>query len=507
MVKRLIAKVLKHLRGEKKAAPSTPQAPAKHPASPVPSAPPLPHPKGGSHASNEEFRPRRQHGSSSAKSPSDAHASAPQRHGPRPERRPHPHHSPRPQRPPSSGPATALPTVQDMVARSNAAHAGWDISQFPVDVVEGKTRFQDMEIASEIMHAVADLGFKYCTPIQAQVLPHTLKGRDAFGKAQTGTGKTAAFLITMLNHFMLKPGRADRKPGTPRALILAPTRELVIQIHKDATALMPYTGLAVAAVFGGMDYEKQKRQLRGQIIDIVAATPGRLLDFKKRGDLDLSEVEVLVIDEADRMLDMGFIPDVRTIVHSTPNKDRRQTLFFSATLTPEVQRLATQWTRDPVSIEIEPEQVATDTVDQVLYIVTADEKFALLYNILKRENAQRVIVFVNRRDHAEHLLSRLSAYHINGALLSGAVPQEKRLRVLEMFREGKVQVLVATDVAGRGIHVDGVSHVINFNLPFDAEDYVHRIGRTGGPENSAPPSASPAKMIRSISPPSKNTWA
>jgi ATP-dependent RNA helicase RhlB len=366
-----------------------------------------------------------------------------------------------------------------MVARSNAAHAGWDISQFPVEPVEGKTRFQDLEIAGEIMHAIADLGFKFCTPIQAQVLPHTLKGRDAFGKAQTGTGKTAAFLITMLNHFMSKPGRADRKPGTPRALILAPTRELVIQIHKDATALMPYTGLSVAAVFGGMDYEKQKRQLRGQVIDIVAATPGRLLDFKKRGDLDLSEVEVLVIDEADRMLDMGFIPDVRTIVHSTPNKDRRQTLFFSATLTPDVQRLATQWTRDPVSIEIEPEQVATDTVDQVLYIVTADEKFALLYNILKRENAQRVIVFVNRRDHAEHLLARLSAYHINGALLSGAVPQEKRLRVLEMFREGKVQVLVATDVAGRGIHVDGVSHVINFNLPFDAEDYVHRIGRTG----------------------------
>ncbi len=476
MVKRLIAKVLKHLRGEKKAAPSTPHTPAKHPASPVPSAPAL-HTKGGSHAANEEFRPRRQHAPSPAKSPADPHAASHQRHGPRPDRRPH--HAPRPQRPPSSGPVTALPTVQDMVARSNAAHAGWDISQFPVDAVEGKTRFQDMEIASEIMHAVADLGFKYCTPIQAQVLPHTLKGRDAFGKAQTGTGKTAAFLITMLNHFMIKPGRADRKPGTPRALILAPTRELVIQIHKDATALMPYTGLAVAAVFGGMDYEKQKRQLRGQIIDIVAATPGRLLDFKKRGDLDLSEVEVLVIDEADRMLDMGFIPDVRTIVHSTPNKDRRQTLFFSATLTPEVQRLATQWTRDPVSIEIEPEQVATDTVDQILYIVTADEKFALLYNILKRENAQRVIVFVNRRDHAEHLLARLSAYHINGALLSGAVPQEKRLRVLEMFREGKVQVLVATDVAGRGIHVDGVSHVINFNLPFDAEDYVHRIGRTG----------------------------
>ncbi len=265
-----------------------------------------------------------------------------------------------------------------MVAKSQSAHAGWNVSSFEVPVCEGKTRFQDLELPSEIMHAVADLGFQYCTPIQAQVMPHTLAGRDAFGKAQTGTGKTAAFLITILNHFLRNPGRPDRKPGTPRALILAPTRELCIQIHKDATALMPYTGLSVAAVFGGMDYEKQKRQMRGQVIDIVAATPGRLLDFKKRGDMDLREVEILVIDEADRMLDMGFIPDVRTIVHSTPPKDRRQTLFFSATLTPDVQRLAAQWTRDPISIEIEPEQVATDTVDQVVYIVTADEKFVLL---------------------------------------------------------------------------------------------------------------------------------
>ena len=179
------------------------------------------------------------------------------------------------------------------------------------------------------------------------------------------------------------------------------------------------------------------------------------------------------------MLDMGFIPDVRTIVHSTPNKDHRQTLFFSATMTPEVQKLAAQWTRDPVSIEIEPEQVATDTVEQKVFIVTTDQKFALLYHLLQRPDTERVIVFVNRRDHAEHLLARLQAYQINGALLSGAVPQEKRVRVLEQFRAGHVRVMVATDVAGRGIHVDDVSHVVNFNLPFDAEDYVHRIGRTG----------------------------
>ncbi len=365
------------------------------------------------------------------------------------------------------------------MAKSRSAHAGWTRDQFVVPHCEGKSQFHDLDLADEILHAIADLGFQYCTPIQAQVLPHTLKGTDAFGKAQTGTGKTAAFLLTILNHCLRHPPKAGRRPGTPRALVLAPTRELVMQIHKDALELIPYTGCTVAAVFGGMDYEKQKRQLRGQIIDIVAATPGRLLDFKKRGDLDLREVEILVIDEADRMLDMGFIPDVRMIVNSTPTKDRRQTLFFSATLTPDVTRLATQWTREPVSVEIEPEQVAVDTVEQIIYIVTAQEKFALLHHILQQENAQRVMVFVNRRDEADNLMLRLHAYQINSEMLSGAVPQEKRVKVLERFREGQTRVLVATDVAGRGIHVDSVSHVVNWNMPFDPEDYVHRIGRTG----------------------------
>ena len=493
MVKRLIQRVIRHLRGKSEKAkpadhPSHPAHPIK--AAAVPNAPPLPRKAGSEKHDAEEFRPRRGHSTepkqeghhrprphgearpaSPSKPPHEGGRPPPRQHR---ERREHTPHARRPE-----APHQALPSVNEMVAKAQAAHAGWDISKFAVPAVEGKTRFQDLDLPSEIMHAIADLEFQYCTPIQTQVLPHTLKGRDAFGKAQTGTGKTAAFLITIINHFLTNPGRADRKPGTPRALILAPTRELCLQIHKDATALMPYSGLAVAAVFGGMDYEKQKRQLRGQIIDIVAATPGRLLDFKKRGDLDLSQVEILVIDEADRMLDMGFIPDVRTIVHSTPPKDRRQTLFFSATLTDDVQRLAAQWTRDPVSIEIEPDQVATDTVNQMVYIVTTDQKFALLYNILQRENVQRVIVFVNRRDHAEQLLARLNAYQINCAMLSGAVPQEKRVRVLEQFREGKIRVMVATDVAGRGIHVDDVSHVVNFNLPFDAEDYVHRIGRTG----------------------------
>lgn len=364
-------------------------------------------------------------------------------------------------------------------AQAPLPRATWDPASFQVPAAEGKTRFQDLDLPLEIMHAIADLQFMYCTPIQAGTLPHTLKGRDAFGQAQTGTGKTAAFLITIFNHLIRHPDSGARRPGTPRALVLAPTRELCIQIHKDALALGKYAGLNTVAVFGGMDYEKQKNQLRSQRVDVIAATPGRLIDFKRRGDLDLKHVEVLVLDEADRMLDMGFIPDVRTIVHATPHKDRRQTLFFSATLNDDVRRLASSWTKDPVTIEVAPEHVAVDTVEQVIFIVTNEQKFALLYNILQRENARRVICFVNRRDNAERLLDKLRRYGINCALLSGAVPQDKRVKTLEKFRSGEIRVLVATDVAGRGIHVNDVTHVVNFNLPEDPEDYVHRIGRTG----------------------------
>lgn len=350
---------------------------------------------------------------------------------------------------------------------------------FQVPPAEGKIRFQDLDLPVEILHAVADLQFLYCTPIQAAILPHTLKGRDAFGQAQTGTGKTAAFLITIFSHLLRQPETQPRKSGAPRALILAPTRELCVQIYKDALALGRYTPFRAIAVYGGMEYEKQRQILRNSRTDLIAATPGRLLDFKRRGDLDLKGVEILVIDEADRMLDMGFIPDVRNIVHATPPKEKRQTLFFSATLNSEVRRLAAAWTCDPVTVEIEPEKVAVDTVQQVIFIVTREQKFALLYNLLTRENAQRVICFVNRRDDAEDLLKRLSEYRINAALLSGAVDQGRRLKTLEKFRKGQVRVLVATDVAGRGLHVEGVTHVINYNLPEDPEDYVHRIGRTG----------------------------
>ena len=371
------------------------------------------------------------------------------------------------------------PADQEPQGKGTTTQAEWDPSTVHVDPVEGKTRFLDLELPPEIMHAVVDLGFEYCTPIQAEIMPDTLQGKDATGKAQTGTGKTAAFLITIFRHLLSHPAPENLRKGTPRSLVIAPTRELALQIEKDAKELAKYTDFQIVAVFGGMDYVKQRRFLTEQHVDLVIATPGRLLDFKRRQDLHLSRVEVMVIDEADRMLDMGFIPDVRQIIHSTPPKTKRQTMLFSATLTPDVVRLARQWTRDAVSVEIEPEQVAVDTVNQIVYIVTTKEKFPLLLNIVQRDDAQRVMVFANRRDQTRKLTELLEQYGISCALLSGDVPQTKRIKTLERFREGDFRVLVATDVAGRGIHVEGVSHVVNFTLPHDAEDYVHRIGRTG----------------------------
>ena len=355
----------------------------------------------------------------------------------------------------------------------------WDASQFKVPPLEGKTRFHDFGFPNPLLHAISDLGFEYCTPIQAEILPSTLSGKDASGRAQTGTGKTAAFLIAIITRILNNPLQGKRTPGTPRVLILAPTRELVLQISEEARDLSKYCAIKVISVFGGMDYVKQRNQLIAGSVDIVVATPGRLLDFQRRHDLSLKRVEVLIIDEADRMLDMGFIPDVRKIIHSTPSKDKRQTLLFSATLTGQITRLASEWTRSPVTVEIEPEQVAVDTVEQIVYIVTTDEKFALLLNIIIRQDLSRALVFCNRRDEVRRLSEMLTRYGINCSMLSGEVPQQKRLRRLNEFKSGKIRVLVATDVAGRGIHIEGMDHVINFKLPHDPEDYVHRIGRTG----------------------------
>ena len=355
----------------------------------------------------------------------------------------------------------------------------WDLSQFQVEPQHGKVRFHDLDLPVQLMHGIADLGFQYASPIQAESLPYTLAGNDVVGKAQTGTGKTAAFLITIINDLMTHPLEEEQYAGEPRALIIAPTRELVMQISEDAKGLAKHTGLKVQTLVGGMDYDKQKKALHYDTADIIIATPGRLIDFAGNKDVYLDRVEVMVIDEADRMLDMGFIPQVRRIVRMTPHKDHRQTLLFSATFTSDVERLAEQWTLDATRIEIEPEHVASDSVDQKVYIVESKNKFKLLQALLETEQAESVIVFANRRDEVRRLHERLRKKGLSTGMLSGEIAQNKRVRTLEDFKSGKIQVLVATDVAGRGLHVDDISHVINYTLPEEPEDYVHRIGRTG----------------------------
>ncbi|HAB92307.1 MAG TPA: ATP-dependent RNA helicase RhlB [Pseudomonas sp.] len=355
----------------------------------------------------------------------------------------------------------------------------WSLSDFVVEPAEGKTRFHDFALTPELMHAIQDLGFPYCTPIQAQVLGHTLAGKDAIGRAQTGTGKTAAFLISIISQLTQTRPPDERYMGEPRALIIAPTRELVVQIANDAIALTKYTNLNVMSFVGGMDFDKQRKLLESRHCDILVATPGRLLDFNQRGEVHLDMVEVLVLDEADRMLDMGFIPQVRQIIRQTPHKEERQTLLFSATFTEDVMNLSKQWTTDPAIVEIEPENVANDSVEQHVFAVAGSDKYKLLYNLIQNNNWPRVIVFANRKDEVRRIEERLTRDGISAAQMSGDVAQHKRIKVLEDFRAGRLRVLVATDVAGRGIHVDDISHVVNFTLPEDPDDYVHRIGRTG----------------------------
>jgi ATP-dependent RNA helicase RhlB len=361
-----------------------------------------------------------------------------------------------------------------------AAQADWSPDEFPVEFQPGKVRFQDLDLAPSLLHAIADLRFRYCSPIQARSLPFALRGHDVVGKAQTGTGKTAAFLITIITDLLDNPVEGERFAGEARSLVIAPTRELVMQIAEDAKDLCKYTGLQVHRLVGGMDYDKQRQHLHQRHCDILVATPGRLLDFCNSRDVYLDQAEILVIDEADRMLDMGFIPQVRRIVRLTPNKaEHRQTLMFSATFTDDVHRLAEQWTERPVFVEIEPERVAAESVDQKVYITETRKKFALLRNLLRDPEVESAIVFANRRDQCRKLQERLRAAGIEAGLLSGEVAQNQRVRTLDAFKSGKLKVLVATDVAGRGLHVDGISHVINYTLPEEPEDYVHRIGRTG----------------------------
>lgn len=359
------------------------------------------------------------------------------------------------------------------------AETGDTSGQKALEGKDNKVRFNQFKLPEELFRAIDDLGFEFCTPIQALSLQYTLQGHDITGRAQTGTGKTAVFLATIIADLIFNPIDEERYVGEPRALIIAPTRELVMQIAKDAADLTKYTDLQVATLVGGIDYQKQLNQLEHSIIDIVVATPGRLLDFVRNKNIDLGAIELLVIDEADRMLDMGFIPQVRQIISATPRKDCRQTMLFSATFNENIMELAARWAVDPVRIEVESEKVTTDSINQIVYLVTTDEKYRLLYNLILSDEGERVIVFTNRRDQARRLADNLYRNGIDVGLLSGEISQPKRIRTLEEFKSSKIQVLVATDVAGRGLHIDDISHVVNFTLPEEADDYIHRIGRTG----------------------------
>ncbi len=357
--------------------------------------------------------------------------------------------------------------------------SNWSLEDFVVPEEEGKDRFHDFALPDPLMRAIAELGYEYCTPIQSRALPFALSDYDVTGQAQTGTGKTAAFLIAALTRFWEEPLETEPKMGNPRALVLAPTRELALQIEGDAKSLSKYMPERTVCVVGGMDFQKQIEKLQKRPVDLLVATPGRLIDFLDRNIVSLKNVEVLVIDEADRMLDMGFIPDVRRIVFQTPHKRQRQTLFFSATFNDDVMRLAQSWTIDPEHIVIEPEHVATDTVEQKFWMIGRDEKDQALCSLCQHVDTERAIIFANRRDQTHRLVKYLRDHNVPCEALAGDIPQRKRLATLNRFKDGELKYLVATDVAGRGIHVDGISHVINYELPEDPEDYVHRIGRTG----------------------------
>ena len=339
--------------------------------------------------------------------------------------------------------------------------------------------FAGYGLPEPLQRAITDLGFERCTPVQSEVLPYSLSDYDITGQAQTGTGKTAAFLITILTRHVEYPLERPNPPGTPRALILAPTRELALQIEADAIDLSAHLDAAIVAVFGGLDFNRQIDRLRGSEVDILVATPGRLLDFCGRGVVDLRRVETLVIDEADRMMDIGFIPDVRRIVYQTPHKRHRQTLFFSATFNDDVMRLARQWTMDPIHVAIEPESIAAEAVDQHFWMLSDAEKRDAIVGFVHRHKPGQALVFVNRRDAVHNLVRYLRGRGIQCEGLAGDIPQRRRLATLNRFKRGELGLVVATDVAGRGIHVEGITHVVNYDLPEEAEYYVHRIGRTG----------------------------
>ncbi|MCC6301963.1 MAG: DEAD/DEAH box helicase [Gammaproteobacteria bacterium] len=337
--------------------------------------------------------------------------------------------------------------------------------------------FSQLNLPAQLKQAIDEIGFSYCTPIQAQALELALAGRDVCGQSQTGTGKTAAFLIALLNRLIVHPAPAGRRPNQPRAIVIAPTRELALQIHKDAVALGKYSALHIEVVYGGTGYREQ-RETVAQAVDILIGTPGRIIDYLKQHVFDFKAIEVVVLDEADRMFDLGFIKDIRFLLRRMPPPAKRLNMLFSATLSHRVMELAYEHMNHPQQIRVERETITAENIKQVVYYTSNDEKIPLLLGLLKRLEPKRILVFVNTKEAGNLLSDYLCANGVDAAILSGDVPQKKRISLLDRFSAGDLPLLVATDVAARGLHIPDVSHVINYDLPQDPEDYVHRIGRT-----------------------------
>ncbi len=338
-------------------------------------------------------------------------------------------------------------------------------------------QFRDLNLPDPLLQGVQEAGYTHCTPIQAETLPVALAGRDVAGQAQTGTGKTAAFLVALFNHLLHHPATPNRRPTQPRALVLAPTRELAIQIHRDAEVIGKYCGFKLGLVYGGTGYGQQ-REMLGEGVDVVIGTPGRIIDYFKQKIFDLRAIQVMVLDEADRMFDLGFIKDIRFLLRRMPSPEQRLGMLFSATLSLRVTELAYEHMNNPYLVEVQPEQVTAERVEQSVYFPAREEKIPLLLGLIRRLDPQRAIIFVNTKRAAEQVWGYLEGNGAKSAILSGDIPQKKRQSLLRQFEQGEYPFLVATDVAARGLHIPEVSHVFNFDLPQDAEDYVHRIGRT-----------------------------
>ncbi|QBQ64640.1 ATP-dependent RNA helicase RhlB [Actinobacillus indolicus] len=337
-------------------------------------------------------------------------------------------------------------------------------------------RFIDFPIHDSVLAALDSKGFEFCTPIQAKTLPYTLAGQDIAGQAQTGTGKTLAFLVATFHHLLSH--EIPTQKNQPRALILAPTRELAVQIASDASMLTQYSDLRLALAYGGDGYDKQLQEIeRG--VDILIGTTGRVIDYVKQGVINLDKIQVVVLDEADRMFDLGFIKDIRYLMRKCPKPDERLTMLFSATLSHRVRELAFEDMHNAEYVEIEPLQRTGHRIKEELFYPSNEDKMALLLTLMEEEWPDRCIVFANTKHKCEEIWSYLSADGHRVGLLTGDIPQKKRLALLDSFTQGELDILVATDVAARGLHIPDVTHVFNYDLPDDREDYVHRIGRTG----------------------------